>query len=404
MAVIASIGGRDWVLGMEWSTYKSVPKRADLLVDAGETESGEVAAPWYSLRITDEAIQGGFCEPVGDVVRPKKLASLAAMLADARQQPWLGVFEIAEDLYWYIAVRDHYAILPGGDVVGTEADVFAARNAHAGFAGWTFVEGDLETLTDLVDEVRAKRTPVRSLTVSRVDPIPTAIAAVVVAVLAGGITYGVHAYKEHERKVALARNAENDAKKPKEHVPDARDFLVKSPTPSDWLESCHATLATVPVSLHGWLVSSESCSGNTASVRWVRGEGASVEQTPPGTVDLGGEIVTQTLPVKQALGMGTDNAADTRTATLAMVAWGQRYGSKVVVGAPQPLSPKANVGYSIPVTIPMPLSPFEPGNGFDQIPGLRINGLGPGAGQSSSAGDQSAQPAWTVTGVIYARQ
>jgi hypothetical protein len=225
MAVIASIDGRDWVLGMEWSSYTSVPKRAELIGEAGEDESGEMETPWYSLRVTDEAIQAGFCAPVGDVVRPKKLASLAAMLADAEQQPWLGVFEIQPDLYWYIAVRDHYAILPGGDVVGTEEEIRRARAEHAGFGGWTFVEGDLAKLTELIGEVKAKRTPVHSLSVSRIDPVPTAIAVAVAALLVVGIGFGQHAYKHHKLQLARLELQRRMAHAPKEYIPTASDFL-----------------------------------------------------------------------------------------------------------------------------------------------------------------------------------
>lgn len=408
MAVIASIDGRDWVLGMEWSSYTSVPKRAELIGEAGEDESGEMETPWYSLRVTDEAIQAGFCAPVGDVVRPKKLASLAAMLADAEQQPWLGVFEIQPDLYWYIAVRDHYAILPGGDVVGTEEEIRRARAEHAGFGGWTFVEGDLAKLTELIGEVKAKRTPVHSLSVSRIDPVPTAIAVAVAALLVVGIGFGQHAYKHHKLQLARLELQRRMAHAPKEYIPTASDFLAKSPAPSDWLDACHRALSGMTLSDKGWRVTATACDSNTLSVHWVRGPGATVEATPPGVVvDLAGENGTQSIALSRPGRMGQDNSVDVRTATLAMIAWGQRYDSKVVVGSPMPLSQKAPVGWQIPVTIPMPVSPFEPGNGLDSIPGLRLTGLGPNAGQAgsqSTSGDQGAHGAWALTGVLYARQ
>ncbi|BCF95428.1 type 4b pilus protein PilO2 [Paraburkholderia largidicola] len=392
---------------MEWSSYTTVPKRAELLHDAGDDGTGEPAAPWYSLRVTDEVMQAGFCAPVGDVVRPRKLASLAAMLADAKPQPWLGKFQIAENLYWYIAVRDEYAILPGGDVVGTDDEIEAALAEHIGYGGWNRVEGDLETLSKLLAGNKAKRTPVRSLAVSRIDPLPAAIIAVAVAILGGGGLGGVHAYHSWKHHKELEARRRNPTSKPVEYIPGAGDYLAKTPAPSDWLQACHEAFATVQPSVNGWLSSAGACDSAGATVRWVRGEGATLDYPPPGVIDDSGEQSTQTIRVVPPSKMGTDNAADVRTERLALIAWGQRYGSMVTVGTAQPLSAKAAVGYSIPVTIPMPISPFEPGHGLDQIPGLRITGIGPNTTQATAHGssnEPASASAWALTGVLYARQ
>lgn len=404
MAVIASIGGRQWVLGMEWSSYTTVPKRAELLHDAGDDGTGELSAPWYSLRVTDEVMQAGFCAPVGGVVRPRKLASLAAMLADAKPQPWLGKFQIAENLYWYIAVRDEYAILPGGDVVGTDDEVEAALAEHVGYGGWNRVEGDLESLTNLLAGNKAKRTPVRSLAVSRIDPLPTVIGAVVIALLGGGGIFGVHAYHSWKHHKEQEAKRKNPSYKPVEYVPGAGDYLKKTPSPSDWLMACHEVFTSVHPSVNGWLSKAASCSSTSATVQWVRGEGATIDYPPPGVIDDNGDVSTQTITVVPPARSGADNAADVRTERLALIAWGQRYGSKVTIGTPQPLSPKAAVGYSIPVTIPMPLSPFAPGNGLDQIPGLRITGIQPASATSPGQDSNGSVSAWSLTGVLYARQ
>ena len=54
--------------------------------------------------------------------------SLAAIVASTHKQPWEGVFKIADNLWWYIAVRNDHSILPEGDIVGTMEQITAARN------------------------------------------------------------------------------------------------------------------------------------------------------------------------------------------------------------------------------------------------------------------------------------
>lgn len=405
MAIIASIGGRQWVLGLEWSSYSGIPDRAELMKDAGTDDIGELQQPWYALRVTEEVMQAGFCEPIGDIVRPKRLASLAAMLADAKPQPWLGVYQIAEDLYWYIAVRDEYAVLPGGDVVGNADDISNALAQHLGYGGWNRDEGDLDDLNELLRSVKAKRTPIRSLAVSRLDPVPTAIAVAVVLSLSIGGLVAHHEYQEHERRARLEAARLKRPAKAVEHVVTASDYLAQSPMPSAWLEGCHQALNTVPPSRHGWLPQAAGCDVGAVNVRWTRGVGATIDLPPPGQLDDTGEASAQTIPFK-ARPDGIDNGADLRTERLALIAWAQRYGSAVTIGAAAPISASAAAGFKVPVTIPLPVSPFVPGNGFDQLPGLRLTGVAPTQNQQTQQSSQAAKgvTTWAVTGVLYAHQ
>ena len=48
-----------------------------------------------------------------------------------------------------------------------------------------------------------------------------------------------------------------------------------------------------------------------------------------------------------------------------------------------PKHPKSHAGMSYEITITLPISPFAPGNGLDEIPGLRLTSLA--AGQSGAA-------------------
>lgn len=405
MAIIASIGGRQWVLGLEWSSYSGTPGRADLMEDAGSDASGDLVHPWYALRVTEEVVQAGFCEPIGDIVRPKRLASLAAMLADAKPQPWLGIYKLDDDLYWYIAVRDEYAVLPGGDVVGNANDIEIALSQHLGYGGWNREEGDLDDLSELLKGIKGKRTSVRSLAVSRLDPVPTAIAAAVILALGIGGIVGHHLYEVHKRNERLEALRLHKPIAVAEHIETAADYLRKSPLPSAWLAVCHQALATVVPSRNGWAPITTGCDTTGVTVRWTRGVGATIALPPPGELDETGDTSTQLIPIGHAEN-GPDNGADIRTERLALIAWGQRYGSPVKIDAASPISTKAAVGVKIPVTIPLPVSPFVPGNGLDQIPGLRLTGAAPASNPQASA--NSAIPAgvttWIISGVLYAHQ
>lgn len=400
MAIIRSIEGQEWVMGMQWLTYDEVMSRGNL-----RAESADLSSPWYALRVNESVFQCGYCPAIDGIARPKKLASLAAMLADVRQQPWLGIFDLGEGLWWYIAIRDHYAVQLGGDVVGTADEIEAAARAHQGFGGWKREEGDFQKLTDLVNEAiakRTKRTRVHSFAVSRIDPVPVAmtVGAVAVAAAVGLLAYHFHAQRvlEEKRQQFLGAEARKAAS---ERVPDAHAILMHTPAPSQWIQACGNSIKTVGYSQNGWLISETSCSDSMLSVKFERGPGATVADAPIGTISADGNSDVKLIPIAIPAIDGRDNSMDRTSEMRALQAWGQAHGVTVTFGTPAPISTKFKEGWTVPVTIPMPLSPFIPGNGLDELPGLRITSLGPNV-QSQQTG--TVVGAWTLKGVLYAGQ
>lgn len=400
MSVIAEIGGKKWVLGMHWQSYDDAPARSQLLED-----SDELDAPWYSLRKTESVIQVGYCPPIAEIKRPRKLASLAAMLADVRPQPWLGVFEIAPELFWYIAVRDEYAILPTGDVVGTKTDIDAACSEHAGYGEWTVERGDMSVLEGLLSECEAKRTVVKSLAVSRIDPIPTAIGAAVAIFLGGATAVGHHFHAqevlEQKRKLLMEAHARNVGQP---RTPTAQELLKRTPEPSHWLATCFSDLSAMPASDQGWILTNRGCSSAGVIGKWLRGPGATVSEAPNGQIDPAGETITSMTPFSTKPANGKDTSTDPQTARTAMLAWSQRYGIHTEIGAPAPLSINEPVGLRIPVTIRMPMSPFNTDHGLDTIPGLRIERLDFSPAKGDLNSNEEASPVWQLEGTIYAPQ
>lgn len=208
MAQIITIGKRRWLAGMHWTSYEETPGKEELRQDAQRTQGmgqgrNSIAPAWIALRTNDEAIQAGFAEAIG-VKSPKHIASLAAMLADSKVQPWNGIFQIADDLWWYIAVRDGHAILPDGDVIGTKAEIDAARQRHASFTDWNVVEGDLGLLEAMLNAVVHKPTPVRSTVSNHLPMMWMVVGSVVLVGLAiGGWQWQVHTAETERLRAQL---------------------------------------------------------------------------------------------------------------------------------------------------------------------------------------------------------
>ncbi len=401
MSAIVNLEKRKWLLGMTWYAYKTAPSRDRLL-----TDSEEIDAPWCAIRTTDEVVQVGYGKQVDGIARPRKIASLAAFLADARPQPWMGKFDLGNGLWWYIAVRDNYAILPAGDVVGTLEEVDELWRSDSGFGGWTHEVGNLESLGAMVRDVsrKNKRTWVKSLAVTRLDPMHVAVTgALSVAILACGFAYKHH----HDVEVMRARRAAYLLHHRASALPEvtARKLAGAQPAPSAWIGACARTLDSEGLSIDDWARASNRCDSSAVTITWKRQLGATVAARPPGDLMADGNEVRQVVSFRQQLAGEAGSATSRMAAVVALTAWGQKFGVKVALGAPRPIGQKAAGGWEIPVTIPLPLSPFDLGQELDAIAGLRVTTLAaaPGAANGLPSADSSQNvSSWIATGVIYA--
>ncbi|RWA45651.1 hypothetical protein AU476_01045 [Cupriavidus sp. UYMSc13B] len=251
MAGIIQIGKRRWVAGMTWASYEDTPNKVELREDAQRLNS-----TWAAVRIGEDCIQGGFCGAIeGEKV--SKLYSLAAMLADSRKQPWLGIFKIGDGLWWYVAVRDGHAILPDGDVLGGEEETYAARERHSGYTDWNYVEGDLELLESLIKEVEDGPTRIKSLDGKAYLPkILAGTTIALTAVAAGGWwMHNQHEQEAAKQRAAMARMREQMAQAKLNENPVVSTPAITLPLPAAFLRSC-GDAVTLPISQYGWLIDS----------------------------------------------------------------------------------------------------------------------------------------------------
>ena len=391
---VVEIGKHRWLAGMTWSSFEDAPNRTELKEDAER-----LGASWVCVRIGEAAIQAGFSTPVENIKRPSKLNSLAAMLADSQEQPWLGIFKITDGVWWYVAVRDGHAILPDGDVIGCEEDILAARERHSGYTDWKYIEGDIDFLEELIQGIDAKRTPIRSLSGGNLPATPLIVSSIaLVSALVGGYWWWdqQQQVQEQERVIAMAKmRAQLSAGNPPALVASP---LLTTPQPNDWLSACNNILAVLPLSQYGWALDQVACGASFSMVRWVRGEGATVANKPEGNLSPQGNTVDQIIPFIDLNVQGKNDAINFSEAKIALQAWAQSVNFNLVLSeAPiaqllpgaEPIPKDSAIQAQVMFKIDMPISPF--GLDMSSIPGLRLTSL--------RLTDQGS----TLEGILYGR-
>lgn len=415
---VITVSGRKWLLGMEWSTLEFAPDKDELLAEAS---SGNPSIPnrnWVAVRNGTSAIQAGYCQPVAGFKTPKNIFSLAAMLADSKEQPWLGIFRItpkdappAQQLWWYVAVRDAHAILPDGDVVGTETEIMHLRAKHASMSGWKYFDGDIDTLAMMIAEVERKPTKVKNITESGLGQFSTPQIVVSVglsvAVAAGG---GGWLWYQHQQQQALEQKLARDKilaqlNQPKRVVATVVNVdpaYARSAPPDVWLGHCSDVLIPTRVSWDGWIISGVSCEQSSVTRMWVRGTGATVEQRPPGQLSADGNSVTESVSLNLKVQEKPLLPGKLDESRQQLFAWAQRRGIAVsfvesakevtlpgAVAAETQQSPAPRSGFSFSV-----ISVFGPSFAEDMatISGLRLTNI------------SSTKSGWNVQGVIYGKR
>lgn len=399
---VVEIGGKPYYLGMEWYAYSEAPTRAEI-----QDKADLKAAQSYALREGDSALQVGFCSTSLDEL-PRNITSLAAYLADSALQPWLGTFEIAPGRWWYIAVRDHNAVLPDGDVLGDEDTVRIAQDAHSGFADWRYLSGDINELARMVTSVanaKGKGARLRSVRTTpgerRRQIVAVGAASVIVSASAGGIWY-VNDLHEQEAKQQLRAQQENLRRG---KIDAAKAALVSpfyvTPSPSKLLIACRQVFASTPISDQGWTSDRITCTPAGATIEWIRGEGASVRHMPAGVSTEDGNQGSQHVAFSLTPdAKGVEQLAPLADVKLALLAWAQEGGfSFKSTPVPPPKIPDGINAQDLPPALPAlsfvigaKVSPLDMIEDFESYPGLRLTSL------------QEGPTGWTIAGVLYGKR
>lgn len=379
MAELLSLPGvkGNYAIGLGWRHEDVVPKAKALKAMA--EEKGQ----WGVVYATSAgAIQAGFCEPIEGAKSPRGIKALAAVIADAHPQPWLGTFDLGNGLHWLLAVRDSNEVIPDGDVVGTLEAIQHAREKHLPLGDWNEVAG---TLSDLADIARAtRRQPALRDLKGSSWVLWAGVALGTAAILAAGGAWYFHQLQvEAERQAQLAAaRARAAAVRQRQQVVVLPWTLL--PAPSSVLTACEHAWNEQPLALSGSVLVSWTCSvsaeGTAVNVAWKRYGGTASEM--PGAMTTPDSSSEQRAYPKPDMGLPalatTDKPAETAAWDMA-----QAYSVPLVlVAAKAPAVLPGSDGASQPVpawlsktaTFEQPAPPWLTidAQALDLVPGLRV--------------------------------
>lgn len=395
-AKIVKIGKHQWVAGMSWRAFEDKPKVALLREDAMQ-----LGAQWCTVRLGRDVIQAGFCEAIDGMAKPPKAYSLAAAVAGTRKQPWLGIYQLSDDVWWYIAVRDGLSVLPDGDVIGTQSDVYAARERHEAYGDWNYVDGTLACLEQVLTENQEALARVRA--VESGHALLWLVTAGVLAVAgAAGYVWWHGKQEDAARARAMAMMRAKLMLQSKASASTRQPQVLPwetQPLPDKWLALCAQHVLPIPLSEYGWGLVSVGCSGTGGQAVWRRLAGATVTYRPTGVLSPDGDTVTQNVLWQSAPASGADIVPDSLSesrARLQGILQGIGIASTISVPPAPAALPGAKASPAPPyaqvqVKFSVPWPPFDLAALFASVHGMRINGI------------EFATSDWDVTATLYAK-
>ncbi|MFP3637931.1 type 4b pilus protein PilO2 [Paraburkholderia sp. SIMBA_054] len=390
----------EFVVGLSWRHEDDKPKRKDLI------RHSEEKGRWGLVRQTIAGqFQSAYCDPINGK-KPAKLISLAALVAEQREQPWMGLYKLADNLYWYVAIRDGHGVIPEGDQIGTEAEVLAVRNRHLDELGeWDEQEGTLEDLARLV-ESSTRQIKLRDL---QSNSWGTAIVAgsALATIVGGGIgcwMYYQHTEKEKAEVVAAQRRAVVSALKARKDAESRILPWTRQAMPSDAFRACRDAWSAQPMTQEGWTLTAWHCGIQQQSIAvdasWDRAGGladdAPGHMSPDAQHSRSSDTRVVAFPVPSSL------AEPIEAASRAAWTLSQRYGFTLSLTAAPLIAPLPGTAakndvpvdpwISSPATYTTRVAPwFWFGPAFDAVPGLRVNAL-----------EWTLGGGWKVNGALYA--
>lgn len=282
-----------WV-GLEWETIATSDNRGQRLKELRRL-CGPKGLRCLRVRPDLDVVSIGYApRPHGKM---RAAPALAAAVADARREPWMGIFDLGDGNFWYVAVREGQAVIPGGDLIGSREAVDIARGEHMGLGEWSFFEGGVAELEGLLADARsAGGKP--GLVTTFVPQVPVWIYAGIAMAVAGGFWW------HHRQVVILQHEAAVQAAVRASRLLNARDAMqarlaaeaaarpwAAIARPRAFVRACLAWLGRAPINARGWRITSAACAlPNRVSVQWIR-DGGSLGDAPAGIVSPDGNTI-----------------------------------------------------------------------------------------------------------------
>ncbi|MGC6031344.1 type 4b pilus protein PilO2 [Enterobacter kobei] len=194
-------------------------------------------------------------------VRHQRVLSLAAVASVWREGDWLGIFQTAEDRYWFIAIING-AVSPLTDVCGDMSAIRAALDTFRQFQPLPeFVVAPPEFgLPDSEPVAWTEILPARPPKQARLAPLSIkkpVIILVLFLLLTGGGWHAFSAWQEAREQARIA--AQQAAILAHQRALQAMSPWKKIPTPQAFMTACSALYRQLPLSVGGWLFSGAEC-------------------------------------------------------------------------------------------------------------------------------------------------
>lgn len=278
---ITTINGKQFVSGLFWQPLTRPRAYMKEAREIGSREGMDIVAIRHST-----IMQAGFVAKDQGVL--KGMYSMAASLAGRLGPSWLGVFELDDGTYAFVAVNDG-AIVPGCDMVGDREEVREKLNYIYSFFSWekVYVPADFdyggETVdikTLLVPGSLQKEHRLKQLTFGLTNRELLLGVGAVVAIVIGGVGYmQLQAVEEKKARMERIRAeqirqqqlAELNAKTKREQSVNALAHpWAKLPAADDFISSCVAGINAMPLTINGWVFQSAKCGGNQLAATYGR--------------------------------------------------------------------------------------------------------------------------------------
>ncbi|MHB1681027.1 MAG: type 4b pilus protein PilO2 [bacterium] len=272
---IIEIAGKTYYTGFSWQTLS-----AD---DNVKERLKEFKDGFYCVRNLSGMINLGYSQETE--LKYKKLPSLAANVANAKKEPWIGVFHISDNLYWLIAVRDNQAILPDGDIIGTKEEIDKIFHETLPIGEWDSVieSGNIKDIESILTGKNAYVLPIKKT--------PTGIIIIAGIIISVFILYIYYRHTVNQIK-------------PKIFVPkmfiQKKPVKIPGPEPQLVLSACKKELLTIPQSYYGWEPTNLNCSDNNILVTYKKQAFGTTFVTPQGNILQNGAEVSQNISLDLA--------------------------------------------------------------------------------------------------------
>ena len=259
-------GQHDYALGLLW---QPAPRKG--WRDAVKSSKSMPGADHYVQLSHLGGIQTGLTRLNG--VRHQRVMSLAAIACTWRDGDWLGIFQTAEDRYWFIAILDG-AVSPLTDVCGNLAAIQTALDTFRQFQPVLpeYVTAPPEFgLPDSEPVTWTELLPAKPPKAARLSPLsirkPVTL-LVLFLLLTGGGWHAFTAWQEAREAARIA--AQQAAIQAHQRALQAMSPWKKSPTPQAFLTACTTLYRHLPLSVGGWLFSGAECRSDGIRAAYAR--------------------------------------------------------------------------------------------------------------------------------------